>query len=320
MSKRAYAQEILQQEANAILRVGGLLNESFDHALATICEMPVGGRVIVSGMGKAGFIAMKFSATLASIGVPSFFLHPAEAVHGDLGRYSKNDIAFIMSNSGETPEILSILPHLKRIGCTLISLTSSKESSLAKHSDVTLEIGKTEEVGPLGIAPTTSTTVMLAMSDAIAMALIDHSQYSKQDFARFHPGGDIGRSLTLISEIMRTGDSNCIVPYNMKTREVIHKISITKGRPGAACVIDESDKLFGIFTDGDLRRCLEEQKDFLDRPIVEFATKNPKVIYQSKLAQEAFRIMSENKIDQLIVIDEAKYVLGLVDIQDLVNF
>jgi arabinose-5-phosphate isomerase len=320
MNKQKYAKEILLKEARAIEDVSNFLSDSFDHTLSAICEMPIGGRVIVSGMGKAGFIAMKFSATLASVGIQSFFLHPAEAIHGDLGRFSKNDIAFIMSNSGETPEILKMLPHIKRIGCVLISMTSSKDSNLAKHSDVVLEIGKSQEAGPLGLAPTTSTTVMLALSDAIAMSLIEHSGFSSQDFAKYHPGGDLGRSLTLVSEIMRTGDSNCIVKKDTKTREVIHKITITKGKPGAACVVDENGKLYGIFTDGNLRRCLEEHADFLDHPISDFTSRNPKVIKANKLAQEALRIMSDHKIDQLIVVNDNNDILGLLDIQDLVGY
>ena len=320
MKKRDYAVKILLQEAKAIEELTKLLDDNFDHALATINEMPTGGRVVVSGMGKAGFIAMKFSATLASLGVPSFFLHPAEAVHGDLGRYTKNDVAFIMSNSGETPEILKLLPHLKKIGCPLISVTSNSSSSLGKHSDVVLMIGKHNEAGPLGLAPTTSTTAMLALSDALAMSFIEMRGMSHEDFARFHPGGDLGRSLTLVSDIMRTGEFNCVVPTNMKVREVIHQISITKGRPGAACVVDNAGKLFGIFTDGNLRRCLEKDSDFLDHPVSDYASQNPKSIHKDKLAQEALRIMSEHKIDQLLVLDDSGALAGLIDIQDLVNY
>jgi arabinose-5-phosphate isomerase len=315
-----YAKKVLLTEAKAIEKLADLIDENFDHAVKTILEMPQGGRIVISGMGKASFIAMKFSATLASIGVPSFFLHPSEAVHGDLGRYTKNDISIILSNSGETPEILRMLPHIKEIGCPLISITSSKDSNLAKHSDIVLRIGKQDEVGPLGLAPTTSTTVMLALGDALAMALLNSKEFSLKDFARFHPGGDLGRSLTLVSEIMRTGEENCIVPQTMKTREVIHAISATKGRPGAACVADNKGKLFGIFTDGNLRRCLEEHADFLDHPVSDFATKNPKVIHKDKLVQEALRVMTETKIDQIIVTDDDKSILGLIDIQDLVKF
>ena len=319
MKTTEYARNVLLIEAKAIEKLSDGLDENFAHAVNTIMEIPQGGRVIVSGMGKAGFIAMKISATLASLGVPSFFLHPSEAVHGDLGRYTKNDVSMILSNSGETPEILRLLPHLKQIGCPLISITGSKNSSLAKHSDVVLPIGKLEEAGPLGLAPTTSTTVMLALGDALAMTIVENKGLSPKEFAKFHPGGDLGRSLTLVSEIMRSGEENCIVPLDMKTREVIHKISTTKGRPGAACVADARGKLFGIFTDGNLRRCLDNNQDFLDRPISEFATRNPKIIYKDKLVQEALRLMSDNKIDQLIVSDQEGSILGLIDIQDLVD-
>lgn len=320
MTTNKYAKKILMAEAKAIESLCLLLDDNFDHALSTIREMQLGGRVIVSGMGKAGFIAMKISATFASLGVPSFFLHPSEAVHGDLGRYTKNDVSVILSNSGETPEVLRMLPHLKEIGCPLISITSSKASTLAKHSDIVLAFGKYDEAGPLGLAPTTSTTVMLALGDALAMTLIESKGFSHKEFARFHPGGDLGRSLTLVSDIMRKGDENCVVPKAMKTREVIHRISSTPGRPGAACVADENGKLFGIFTDGNLRRCLEKHSDFLDRPVSDFAGTNPKIIESDKLVQEALRIMSEHKIDQLIVSDKEKNILGLIDIQDLVGF
>lgn len=320
MNLREYARNVLLSEAKAIEALGSRLDESLEHALRTMMEIPQGGRVIVSGMGKAGFIAMKISATLASIGTPSFFLHPSEAVHGDLGRYNKNDVAMILSNSGETPEILRLLPHLKQIGCPLISITSSKDSNLAKHSDIALCYGKVEEVGPLKLAPTTSTTVMLALGDALAMTLMEAKGFSPVEFARFHPGGNLGRSLTLVSDIMRSGEMNCIVPKDMKTREVIHRISETKGRPGAACVADSDGRLFGVFTDGNLRRCLEQHADFLDHPISDFTTQSPKVITPDKLVQEALRIMSDHKIDQLIVVDQERNILGLIDIQDLVNF
>lgn len=315
-----YAKNILASEAEAIQRLSNLLDDNFDHALKALSELPPGGRIIVSGMGKAGFIAMKISATLASIGIPSFFLHPSEAVHGDLGRYTKSDISLILSNSGETPEIIQMLPHIKQIGCTSVSITSSKNSTLARHSDITLCIGKQNEAGPLGLAPTTSTIVMLALGDALAMSVLEKKGFSQSDFARYHPGGDLGKSLTLVSEIMRCSEKNCIVPHNMKIRDVIHKISETKGRPGAACVADANGCLYGIFTDGDLRRCLEQDNNFLDHPVSDYAGRNPKTISSDKLVQEALRIMSEFKIDQLIVTDDNKNILGLIDIQDLVNF
>jgi len=260
---------------------------------------------------------MKISATLASLGLPSFFLHPAEAVHGDLGRYSKCDVALILSNSGETYEILRVLPHVKRMGCSTIAITGSPDSSLGRHSDVTLAIGKITEAGPLGVAPTTSTTLMLALGDALAMAVLKHRGLTHEEFAALHPAGNIGRLLMLVSDIMRRGEENCVVPHTMTVRDAIHQITITKGRPGAAAVINGAGELIGIFTDGNLRRCLDERKDFLDRPVELFMSTGPKSVKPEQLVQEALRVMTEHRIDQVIVIDELNHPVGMIDIQDV---
>ena len=270
-------------------------------------------------MGKASFIAMKISATFASTGVPSFFLHPAEAAHGDLGRYSKGDVALLISNSGETAEMLLVIPYIKRIGCPIIAITGNSVSSLASHSDITLSIGKVAEAGPHGLAPTTSTTAMLALADALAMAVFSRQEYSRERFAFYHPGGNLGASLLSVSEVMRKDDENCIVPQTLKTSEVLHRITTTKGRPGAASVVDQNGVLTGVFTDGNLRRCLEQGSDFLHKPIAEVMTRNPKVISAGKLAPEALQLLSQHKIDQIIVIDSANHPVGMVDIQDLVD-
>lgn len=318
-SSCTYAADILRLEAGALRAVAELLDERFDRAVELILNMPDQGRVVVSGMGKAGFIAMKISATFASTGVPSYFLHPAEAIHGDLGRYTKNDIALLLSNSGETEETVGILPHVRRIGCPVIAITGNCDSTLGKHSDVVLSIGKIEEAGPLGLAPTTSTTAMLALGDALAMAVLKRQNFSKERFALYHPGGNLGRGLMLVSEVMRKGDENCVVSQSMKTRDVLHSITTTKGRPGAAAIVDASGKLRGVFTDGNLRRLLEQGDEFLDLPIKKVMTSNPKTIAPSQIVQEALRVMSEHKIDQLIVMDERKKPVGMIDIQDLVD-
>lgn len=314
----SYAKEILELEAAGILTLRENIGEDFCRAVNLILELPTHGRIIVSGMGKAGFIAMKISATFASTGIPSFFLHPAEAAHGDLGRYARHDLALILSNSGETEEILRTLPHIKKMGCPVISLTSSSDSNLAKFSDVVLNIGKTPEAGPLGIAPTTSTAVMLALGDALAMTVLKMKKLSKEDLAFYHPGGSIGRALMQVKEVMRSGAEHCIVNEDTVTREVIRRITETKGRPGAASIVNQAGKLCGIFTDGDLRRCLAQNKDFLDLPISALMGKSPKVISANKLAQEVLNIMSSYKIDQVIVVDESGSPCGMVDIQDLV--
>lgn len=308
---------ILRAEAQAILTLSEALDESFHSAVQLILDMPREGRVIVSGMGKAGFIGMKISATLASTGLPSFFLHPAEAVHGDLGRYTKCDVALILSNSGETYEVLRVLPHVKRMGCSTIAITGSAESSLGRHSDVTLAIGKIAEAGPLGVAPTTSTTLMLALGDALAMAVLKNRGLTHEEFAALHPAGNLGRLLMVVSDIMRRGEENCVAPATATVREVIHQITITKGRPGAAAIVDSDGHLVGVFTDGNLRRCLDERLDFLDKPVAGFMSANPKAVRPDQLVQEALRVMTEYRIDQVIVVDSRGTPLGMIDIQDV---
>lgn len=308
---------ILRAEAEAILKLGDSLDASFRSAVQLILDMPREGRVIVSGMGKAGFIGMKISATLASTGLPSFFLHPAEAVHGDLGRYTKCDVALILSNSGETYEVLRVLPHVKRMGCSTIAITGSAESSLGRHSDVTLEIGKITEAGPLGVAPTTSTTLMLALGDALAMAVLKHRGLTHEEFAALHPAGNIGRLLMLVSDIMRRGEENCVAKHSSTVREVVHQITITKGRPGAAAIINDKGALIGVFTDGNLRRCLDDKLDFLDQPVENFMSRTPKSVRPEQLVQEALRVMTEHRIDQVIVVDAADHPIGMIDIQDV---
>ncbi len=318
-SSCSYAAEILRLESEAIANLAKQLDGSFEQAVGMILQLPEQGRVVVSGMGKAGFVAMKISATFASTGVPSYFLHPAEAIHGDLGRYTKNDIALLLSNSGETAETIGILPHVRRMGCPVIAITGEASSTLAKHSDVVLSIGKVIEAGPLGLAPTTSTTAMLALGDALAMAVLERQNFSKEQFALYHPGGNLGRRLMLVSEVMRRDQENCVVPETMKTREVLHRITVTKGRPGAASMVDAKGRLSGVFTDGNLRRLLEDGDDFLELPIKKIMTANPKTISPEQIVQEALRIMSEFKIDQLIVIDSDRKPVGMLDIQDLVD-
>jgi arabinose-5-phosphate isomerase len=268
-------------------------------------------------MGKAGFVAQKISATLSSIGFPSFYLHPAEAVHGDLGRFTSNDLALLLSNSGETSELVRLLPTLKERGSHIISITSSRGSTLGKHSDIVIETGRFPEAGPLGLAPTTSTTVMMSLGDALAMALVNRRGFTKEEFAAFHPGGDLGRSLMLVSDIMRTGDSCCVVHESVETKKALHLITETKGRPGAASIVNDAGTIVGVFTDGNLRRCLERDTEFLQKPIGELCSRTPITITPDRLAQEAARIIQERKIDQLMVVDERNTPVGLIDIQDL---
>jgi arabinose-5-phosphate isomerase len=260
---------------------------------------------------------MKISGTLASIGFPSFYLHPADAIHGDLGRFTKNDVALLLSNSGETSEVVRLLPPLKQIGSSIISITCSKHSTLAGHSDIVLEMGRFSEAGPLGLAPTTSTTVMMALGDALAMTLVERRGFTKEEFAIYHPGGDLGRSLMLVSEIMRTNESLCIVPEQLETTRALQQMTATKGRPGAAAIVDGAGKLVGVFTDGDLRRYLERGTDFLNQSIGAICSRAPITIHPEQLAQESARIIQERKIDQILVVNTANVPVGLIDIQDL---
>lgn len=311
-----YGQTVIQEFIAALSKLK--LSQDFEFSVKTILGMNPQGRVVVTGMGKAGIIGTKLSATLASVGVPSFFLHPAEAIHGDLGRFTKVDLALILSNSGETPEVLSLIPHLKRIPCPIISITKDKNSTLGQHSDLVLELGDSKEAGPLALAPTTSTILMLAIGDALAMTLAYKKGISPQAFASFHPGGDLGRSLKKVKEIMRKGEYLCICHENDLSKDVLHAITITAGRPGAAIIVNENGKLSGIFTDGDLRRCLDLEPEFLKFPIKNFMGKNPKAITEEMFAQDALLVLVEHKIDQVIVIDTEMNPVGLVDIQDLV--
>jgi len=316
----AYGRSIVRDEATALSNVAELLDERFSQAVNTILSMEPGARIVVSGMGKAGFVGMKISATLASIGFPSFFLHPADAIHGDLGRCTKSDVALLLSNSGESDEIVRLLPMLKQFGTTIISITGRANSTMARHSDIVIELGKLPEAGPLGLAPTTSTTAMLAVGDALAMTLVNSKGFTREEYAAFHPGGDLGRSLMLVSEIMRGEGNHCVVHESLETRKALHAISTTNGRPGAAAVVNDAGALIGVFTDGDLRRCLEEQSNFLSQPIGSICSKNPISIQPDQLAQEACRVIQERKIDQVIVVNKDNVPVGLVDIQDLLSY
>ena len=315
-----YAKNIMLEEAKAVEALANELTTSFSNAVDLISEVSSGcGHIIVSGMGKAGFVGMKISATLASVGIPSFFLNPAEAAHGDLGRYTKHDLALIFSFSGETEEVLRVLPLIRHLKCPIISVTASPESNLAKASDVVLTLGNVKEAGPLGLAPTTSTTMMLALGDALAMTLVKVKGFSKEEFAFFHSGGSLGRALKPVSAIMRCDDMHCVVNKSEITRHVLEMMTATKGRPGEATVVDDDGKLFGVFTDGNFRRCLTEKMDFLDKPISEVATRQPKTVKITDYASDALQLMGTYKIDQVIVINEENEPVGLIDIQDLIE-
>jgi arabinose-5-phosphate isomerase len=313
----AYGRSIIEHQAEHLHIVAKRLDGNFSRAVHTLLNLHSGARIVVSGMGKAGYIGMKLSGTLASIGFPSFFLHPADAIHGDLGRLRKDDVVVILSHSGETDEVIKLLPRIKQFGATCIAITSTKTSSLGSHSDIVIETGRIPEAGPLGLAPTTSTTVMLALGDALAMTLLKRRGISREEYAAFHPGGDLGRSLMLVSEIMRSRDSVCVVHEGTINKVALKAITETVGRPGCAAVVNDAGVIIGVFTDGDLRRCLDAEREFLSQPIGNFCSRSPLTIRADQLAQEACRIIQERKVNQLFVLDPDGKPVGMLHIQDL---
>ena len=310
-----YAREVIRAEAEAIAQLSGRLNGAFAAAVEMVLDCT--GRVVVTGMGKPGFIAQKISATFASTGTPSLFLHPAEALHGDLGRLVPGDIVLALSNSGETEEVLRLLPSLRRLGAPIIALTGGSKSQLAEGADVVLEIGPVPEACPLGLAPTASTVALLAMGDALAMAVQQRRGFSTEQFAELHPGGALGRQLARVREVMRTGDKNPIVPWNLSLRETVGVMTRTEGRPGAASVIDAQGRLVGIFTDGDLRRLVQDGEVDFTKPVAAVMGKSPRTVSPDDLAQTAAEMLREAQIDQLPVVDSQGKPVGLLDVQDL---
>jgi len=310
------AKEVLDIEASAIKALSSRIGRNFKKALEIILKSK--GRVVVSGMGKTGIIAQKLSATLASTGTPSLFLHIAEAIHGDLGKVTSEDVVIVISNSGSGEEIKQLLPLLKKIGAGIIALTGNTKSLLAEYSDVVLDVSVKKEACPLGLAPTASTTATLAMADALAVCLLELKGFKEKDFAFFHPGGILGRRLLLkVEDIMRKGQANPIVNEDKRVSEVLLKI--TQARAGSATVVAKDGRLKGIFTDGDLRRHLETDEGLPRRKIKEVMTRNPTVVYKGMLAAEAMRILQEKKIDEVPVVDKNRRPVGLLDVQDLLN-
>lgn len=310
------AKEVLRIEAKAIQELIPRINKDFEKVVGMMSKCA--GRIVVTGMGKPGFIAQKISATLSSTGTPSLFLHPAEAIHGDLGRVTKDDIILALSNSGETDEILKLLPIIKKIGSRLISLTGDKSSTLAKVSDFVLDVTVKKEACSLRLVPTASTTAMLAMGDALAVALLERKGFKVEDFAFYHPGGTIGKKIWLkVQDVMRKGAANPVVMENLALKEVLYRI--TKARAGSATIVDKNGRLLGIFTDGDLRRHLETDPNIINRRVKDVMTKNPIAIGPEKLAVEALRILQQKKIDEIPVVTKDRKPIGLVDVQDLLK-
>ena len=314
--------QVLRAAADGLNALADRLDESFVQAVDRV--LASGGQVVTTGIGKAGHVASKLSATLASTGTPSIYLHPSDALHGDLGRVRADDVVLAFSNSGSSRELVDLIPPLRSIGATLITVTGRTGSPLASEADVTLCYGRLDEAGRLGLAPTTSTTVMQALGDALAMAILSRRAFSPAEFARYHPGGALGRSLLRVEDVMRSGDRNPVASDSAPVSKVLEEMSTTPGRPGAASLVDDDGRLSGFYTDGDFRRQVEEASDggrfeFLARPIRDFMTKNPKTITPDRLAHEGMRTMRESKIDQVPVVDDEGRPVGLLDVQDLLD-
>jgi arabinose-5-phosphate isomerase len=314
------AKRVLKIEADAVAALIDRVDERFERAVEMIlnCE----GRVVVTGMGKSGLIGKKIAATLASTGTPALFLHPAEGIHGDLGMVTRGDTVIALSNSGETEEIARMLPALKRLGIKLISLTGNTESTLAKNSDVVINVGVKEEACPLGLAPTASTTAALAMGDALAVALLDKRGFREEDFACFHPGGTLGKKLLLrVLDLMHTGDAVPAVSEATLIKDAIYEISSKK--MGVTSVLDGTGKLVGVISDGDLRRWMEKTEktgeNLLAKKAKDIMTRNPKVVSREALAAEAVAIMEKNSITCLIVTDRDAKPEGVIHLHDLLK-
>lgn len=313
---RLLAKKILKLESQAVSALIQRIDRNFEKALDLMQSAK--GRVIVTGMGKPGFIARKIAATLASTGTPSLFLHPAEAFHGDMGMVTREDVVVAISNSGETEELTRLLSAIKKIGARLIAMTGNIKSTLAKNSDVVLHVGLEREACPWNLAPTASTTASLALGDALAGCLAKRKGFREEDFARLHPGGSLGKKLLKVKDLMRKGKSHPVIQGTQTVKRAL--LAITSARAGSCTVVDSRGKLKGIFTDGDLRRHLKlNGVSMLTQPIQKYATKHPTAIGEEKLAAEALQILRDRKIDELPVVDKSGRAVGLLDVQDLLK-
>lgn len=312
------ARRILQMEADAVLGQMDRLGETFCVACETIQRCS--GNVVVTGIGKAGLIARKIAATMSSTGTRARFLHPAEAVHGDLGCVASSDIILALSNSGETEEVIRLIPILQRLQVAMIAVTAREESTLGQAADLVIPIGELPEAGPHGLAPTTSTTAMLAVGDALALVVSHLKGFTPQQFAVFHPAGNLGLQLKSVKEVMRRGEELRIA----RDTESVRDVFITSGKPGrrtgAVMLVDEGGCLSGLFTDSDLARLLERRRDGdMDRPIFEVMTRHPKTVTAALLVRDVIGLMSDSKLSEFPVVDDSGRPIGLIDITDVIS-
>jgi arabinose-5-phosphate isomerase len=311
---QATGRKVLEIESQAIAGLIDHLDERFDRAVEMILLCT--GRVVVTGLGKSGLIGQKLSATLSSTGTPSLFLHPVDALHGDLGRIVKGDLALAISHSGETTEVLSLLPIVRRLGSPLVALTGHTDSTLGRQADVALDVSIHEEACPLGLAPTASTTAALAMGDAVAMAVLERRGFTVEDFAVLHPGGRLGKKLLTVEDLMHTGSDIPRVGPAEKMKDVLFEM--TRKRLGLTTVTDETGRLLGLISDGDLRRQMEKHGyTLLDREAQECMTREPAIIGRKELATRALDVMEQRRITSLVVADGVGRVEGILHLHDL---
>jgi len=309
----ALARKVLQTEAAAILALVDRLDDRFEQAVRLLLDCR--GRVVVTGMGKSGIICRKIAATLSSTGTPAFFLHPAEAIHGDLGVLQSDDVIVALSHSGETEELLRLLETIKRLGARLVTITGEPHSTLGKAADVVLDCHVSKEACPLNLVPTASTTAALALGDALAMTLLVAKGFRQEDFANLHPGGKLGKRLMRADQLMHSGEHAPIVRAGDEMREVIYEIS--RKKLGMSCVVDDGDRLVGIITDGDLRRHMADTPALLASRAEAVMTRNPVTIGAETLAVEVLNTLERRKITSVVVVDGNQKVLGVVHLHDL---
>ena len=308
------ARQVLEIEAQEILSLANRLDDHFVNAVQLILHCD--GRVVVSGMGKSGHIGRKLASTFASTGTPSFFMHPAEASHGDLGMITSNDVVIFLSNSGKSDELLSILPVIKRIGAKIISITGNTDSELARESEIHLSAHVSQEACPLGLSPTASSTASLALGDALAICVLDQRAFTAEDFARSHPGGSLGkRQVVRVKDIMREVDKAPSIKEDALLSDAILEISL-KGL-GFTAIVNAQSKPIGIFTDGDLRRQLSKKVDYEKQPIKEIMNKNPKTIFDDQIIIDAINLMDLNKINGILVVNRENKLVGAFNMHDL---
>ena len=318
-SLREFARQVVATEAGAVRAMEGAIDDDFERACALVLACP--SAVLTTGIGKAGHIARKVSATFASTGTPSHFLSPTDAVHGDLGAVRRGDVILIFSSSGESDEILRLLSIVKKLDHPVIAITASRNSGLGRYADCVLKMGAVEEACPLGLAPSASTTAMLALGDALALSVMKLRKFTAEDFALFHPAGQLGRKLIRVREAMtfRLGENLPVASERLTVGQVLHEVSQIKRRSGAVILVNEAGKISGIFTDGDLRRLVtDDDGSGLKKPIGDVMKRDPKRIRADELASDAMAVMRQYRIDELPVVDDEDKPVGLIDVQDLV--